>query len=1194
MKKALRKNFYMEIRHSLGRFLSIFFIVAIGCAFFSGIRASEPDMRYSGDAYFDEKNLMDIQVMSTMGLTEDDLDAIRAVDGVLDAEGSYATDVLCTIRGNQVAVHVMALQDKMNQVQLEDGRLPEKENECVIDADYLDGKNLKIGDKITLSSGTSDSLEDTLKTDTFTIVGTVSSPEYIAFHRGSTTIGNGSVSAFLCVPEKAFSLDVYTEITVQVEGAKEATAFTKEYEEHVDSVLKKVQAIKAEREQARYDEITSTAQEKVDEAQEELAQAEQDLADGKEEAEEELASAREKLDAVQKELERGRNQLAASKLELEQSRNLLISKQKELNQSKAQVEQGAQELSEKQIALTTLRNQLAQLKEQEESLEDQRQELLAQQTQMQQKKDELLKAKEELQQQAEDYQSAYQQIYQPLKQSYEELNTQYELLLQNYEALKEEYDRKQEAGEEDPELKAQLEQLEAEKTAMEEKLTEWKANLDKMELEAKAAEAEIQKNQTKIEAGLTQINEGLPAVEAGIAQIEAGIPVLQDNIQKLTDVLTQGDAAILTASRQIDQAKAQITSGQQQIDSGWQQISEGQKKIEEAQQQLSSGTKELEDGWAEYEEGRIEAQKKIEDGERQITEAREELAKAQQKIDDLEKPKWYVYDRNNLTEYSGYGDNADRMRAIGKVFPLIFFLVAALISLTTMTRMVEEERTQIGILKALGYGNASIVGKYLWYAILATLTGGVFGILIGEKIIPYIIITAYKILYRHMYDVVIPYNLYYAVTACAAALACTVIATLFSCMKELREQAAELMRPPTPKQGKRVFLERVPFIWKNLNFTWKSTVRNLVRYKKRFFMTVFGIGGCMGMMLFGFGLKDSISAIVPLQYEQIQLYDGDVILKEDVTEERNDVQKELDADKKVSVTAENLLKNIEVSSGESSQEVYLDVPKDVEAFKKFVVIRDRKTKEIYSLEDKGAILTEKAAKLLEVNVGDKLTIDTDDGEKTVLISAICENYMGHYLYMTSEVYEKTFGEAPDYNSIYYRTQDRTTEEAKDVGENVMKCDGTLSISYTTSLKKQVDHMLESLDIVIIVLIISAGMLAFVVLYNLNNINITERKRELATLKVLGFYDKEVSSYVYRENILLTLIGALAGLLIGKILHRFIVETVEIDSVMFGRNIDPPSFLYAFLLTVAFSLFVNGVMYFKLKKINMVESLKSVE
>lgn len=1197
MKKALRKNFYMEIRHSLGRFLSIFFIVAIGCAFFSGIRASEPDMRYSGDAYFDEKNLMDIQVMSTMGLTKDDLDAIRAVDGVLDAEGSYATDVLCTIRGNQVAVHVMALQDKMNQVQLEDGRLPEKENECVIDADYLDGKNLKIGDKITLSSGTSDSLEDTLKTDTFTIVGTVSSPEYIAFHRGSTTIGNGSVSAFLCVPEKAFSLDVYTEITVQVEGAKEATAFTKEYEEHVDSVLKKVQAIKAEREQARYDEITSTAQEKVDEAQDELAQAEQDLADGKKEAEEELASAREKLDAAQKELERGRNQLAASKLELEQSRNLLISKQKELDQSKAQVEQGAQKLSEKQIALTTLRNQLAQLKEQEESLEDQRQELLAQQTQMQQKKDELLKAKEELQQQAEDYQSAYQQIYQPLKKSYEELNTQYELLLQNYEALKEEYDRKQEAGEEDPELKAQLEQLEAEKTAMEEKLTELKANLDKMELEAKAAEAEIQKNQTKIEAGLTQINEGLPAVEAGIAQIEEGIPVLQDNIQKLTDVLTQGDAAILTASRQIDQAKAQITSGQQQIDSGWQQISEGQKKIEEAQQQLSSGTKELEDGWAVYEEGRIEAQKKIEDGERQITEAREELAKAQQKIDDLEKPKWYVYDRNNLTEYSGYGDNADRMRAIGKVFPLIFFLVAALISLTTMTRMVEEERTQIGTLKALGYGNASIVGKYLWYAILATLTGGVFGILIGEKIIPYIIITAYKILYRHMHDVVIPYNLYYAVTACAAALACTVIATLFSCMKELREQAAELMRPPTPKQGKRVFLERVPFIWKNLNFTWKSTVRNLIRYKKRFFMTIFGIGGCMALMVVGFGLKDCIYEIVSLQYEKVQFYDAATYMSDDISEEnRQQLHDYLDQNADIKETIEARMQKTDVKSASGKKTLYLMVPSDNEKIEDFLSFHSRTNKdEVYSLKKDEVILTEKMASLLNVKVGDELTIEDEDrGDQTVTVGAICENYMSHYLYLSPEKYEELYGVPAEYNTIIYSVKDGKDDQIEKIGTKLLSMDGVLNVSYTSSIEGRLDDMLRSLNLVIVVLIVSAGMLAFVVLYNLNNINITERQRELATLKVLGFYDGEVASYVYRENILLTIIGSVVGMVLGNLLHRYIILTVEVEEAMFGRQIHWQSYLYSFLFTVAFSLFVNWVMFYKLKKIDMVESLKSVE
>ena len=1186
-KKALRKDFYMEIRRSLGRFLSIFFIVAIGCAFFAGIRASEPDMRYSGDTYFDGKDLMDIQVLSTMGLTEDDLNAIRAVDGVKDAEGSYATDALCTVQGNQIAVHVMAQQAKMNQVQLEEGKLPEKENECVVDADYLDGKNLKIGDKITLSSGTSDSLEDTLKTNTFTIVGTVSSPEYIGFQRGSTTIGNGSVSAFLCVPEDAFSLDVYTEITLQVQGAKGLTAFTQEYEDKVDSVLKKVEAIKEEREQARYEEIVSKAQEKVDDARSQLEQAEQDLQNGKEEAEEELAQAREKLDAAQKELNQGRNQLTASKEELEQSRNLLVSKQEELNQTKAQLDQGAKELSEKQIALTTLRSQLAQLKEQKDSLESQKQQLTEQQVQMQQKQEELQKTQQLLQQKYEEYQTGYS----ALKQSYEELNTQHDLLEQKYEELKKQYEEKQEAGVEDPEMKAQLEQMLAEKTAMEAQLAESQAKLK----ETEALGTDLQVQLENVQDGLTEIEDGLQAVTEGISKIDVSLPMLQENEQKLTDVLAQGDTAILTASQQINAARLQITSGQKQIDSGWQQIKEGQKKIVDAEQQLSDGTKELEDGWAQYEEGRIEAQNKIEDGERQITEAKEELAKAQQKIDDLEKPTWYVYDRSNLTEYSGYGDNADRMRAIGEVFPLIFFLVAALISLTTMTRMVEEERTQIGTLKALGYGNLSIIGKYLWYAILATLTGGVFGILIGEKILPYIIITAYKIMYRHMDDVVIPYNLYYAVAACAAALVCTVFATLFSCMKELREQAAELMRPPTPKQGKRVFLERIPIIWRNLNFTWKSTIRNLIRYKKRFFMTVFGIGGCMGLMLVGFGLKDSISAIVPLQYEQIQLYDGDVILKEQATEEeKSEIQKKLDNDQTVAATAENLLKKVTVRAGKSSNEVYLDVPEDVEQFTQFVVLRDRKTKESYSLDDKGAILTEKMAKTLGVGAGDTLTIDTENGEKTVKISAVCENYMGHYLYMTPQVYEKTLGEEPVYNSIYYRTADRTTKEAKSVGENAMKCAGALSVSYTTSLKKQVDDMLESLDIVIVVLIISAGMLAFVVLYNLNNINITERKRELATLKVLGFYDREVSSYVYRENILLTIIGAVMGLLIGKLLHRFIIETVEIDSVMFGRNIDPSSFLYAFLLTVAFSIFVNGVMYFKLKKINMVESLKSVE
>ena len=451
-------------------------------------------------------------------------------------------------------------------------------------------------------------------------------------------------------------------------------------------------------------------------------------------------------------------------------------------------------------------------------------------------------------------------------------------------------------------------------------------------------------------------------------------------------------------------------------------------------------------------------------------------------------------------------------------------------------------------------------------------------------------------MYQHMNDIVIPYNLEYGLGAAAAALASTLLATIFSCYKELREQAAELMRPPTPKQGQRVLLERVKFIWKWLNFSWKASIRNLVRYKKRLFMTIFGIGGCMALMLVGFGLKDSIFAIVDIQYGEIQLYDGNIILSDDATEEeKSNITKELGKDSKMAGSTEGLLAQITVGNGEEQFDVYLDVPKNVEEFSEFVVLQDRITNGTYELDDSGAVLTEKMATELGVEPGDTITIhDEDKGDLEVEISAVCENYMGHYLYMTPTYYEKVYGEKPDYNSIFYKTSDRITEEAERIGEEALTLPGALSVSYTTDLREQVDNMLGALDEVIVVLIISAGMLAFVVLYNLNTINITERQRELATLKVLGFYNGEVAMYVYRENIVLTVLGAIFGIVLGKFLHGFIIVTVEIESVMFGRNIDLSSFVYGFLLTILFSLLVNGAMYFKLKKINMVESLKSVE
>ena len=1040
-KKALRKDFYMEIRRSLGRFMSIFFIVAIGCSFFSGIRASEPDMRYSGDAYFDEKNMMDIEVISTLGLTDDDLQAIKDVDGVSAAEGSYSVDVLCSEGDNQIAVHVMSLMPTMNQVQLEEGRLPEAENECAVDVDYLNESSLEIGDEITFSSGSDDDITDTLKTDTFTITGTVSSPNYISFQRGSTTIGNGSVAAFIVVPEDSFSLDVYTEIYAQVDGAKEMTAFTDAYDDRVQEAMDAIEAIQAEREQIRYDEIVDEANEALEDARQQVSDAETELEDGKAQAEAELADARQQLDDAQEEVDSGWQEIESSREQLESSRQQLVD-------SQAEVDQGQEELNTNIDALN-------------------------------------------------------QQI--------DELN-----------AAKEEYNSLAASGATD---------------------------------------------------------------DVTMATLNA----MYEEIQK-------GEAAIAQAQDQIDSAKAELESGQDQINSGWNQITAGEQELADAEAKLEEAEAEIADGWEEYYEGEAEAEAEIADGEQKIADAKEELADAENEINDIEMPEWYIYDRSNLPDYTGYGENADRMRAIGEVFPAIFFLVAALISLTTMTRMVEEQRTQIGTLKALGYERHSIAGKYLGYALLATVSGSVVGILFGEKVFPYIIINAYGIMYQHMNDIVIPYNLEYGLGAAAAALASTLLATVFSCYKELREQAAELMRPPTPKQGQRVMLERVKFIWKRLNFSWKASIRNLVRYKKRLFMTIFGIGGCMALMLVGFGLKDSIFAIVDIQYGEIQLYDGNIILSDDATEEeKSNIITTLEKDSKMAGSTEGILSQITVGNGDEWHDVYLDVPKNVEEFSEFVVLQDRVTNEKYELDDSGAILTEKMATELDVEPGDTVTIrDENRGDLEVEISAVCENYMSHYLYMTPAYYEKVYGEQPDYNSIFYKTADRITEEAERIGEEALTLPGALSVSYTTDLREQVDNMLGALDEVIVVLIISAGMLAFVVLYNLNNINITERQRELATLKVLGFYNGEVAMYVYRENIVLTVLGAVFGIVLGKFLHGFIIVTVEIESVMFGRNIDLSSFIYGFLLTILFSLLVNGAMYFKLKKINMVESLKSVE
>jgi putative ABC transport system permease protein len=1125
-KRAIRKDFYVEIHRSLGRFLSIFFIVAMGVAFFSGIRAGEPDMRYSGDAYFDRNNVMDLRVIGTLGLTEKDVEALKKTEGVESVEPGYSVDMLLNVEGNYKVLHVASILDNMNKYTVEEGRMPEKSGECLMDGDFLKAHGFKIGDKILLSSGTKDAVTDTLKTETFEIVGSGSSSMYFTYARGSSTVGNGEVSGFLGVIPEDFGLEAYTECYVSVKDAKALTAFTSKYNGKVEKVQKNIEGIADEQGKRRADEIR-------DEAKTELADAQEELDKGKKEAEEKLAEAKKQIDDGEKQLQEGKEQLEKANQELQNGKNKLYASQKEVDAAKKEISNGWNQYNS---------------------------------------------AKKEFDAQEADFKKQYDAGIAEIAKGEEELTKAWDA----FYSQKEEYDKGvtalAQAKEILSELLASLEsgilppeqvpQIQAQAEALKTEIAEKEPVLQEAGQQMNAAQATLEQKQQEADV---QFAEARKQLEQGKAAIEAGRQQLEASRKKLIS------------------GEEQAKKGQQQIDEGWSKIHDGEKEKTESEALIAENEEKLAQAKEEYEQGKIDAEQEIHDGE-------EKIKDAQQEINKIENAQWYVQDRSALPEYVGFGDNADRIRAIAKVFPILFFIVAALISLTTMTRMVEEQRTQIGTLKALGYGKLSIAGKYLNYALLATVGGSIFGVLFGEKVFPYIIVTAYKIMYTHVPDVVIPYNCEYGIMAAGAAILCTGLATFLACYKELASQPAVLMRPPAPKQGKRVFLERIPFIWKHLSFIWKSTIRNLIRYKKRFFMTVFGIGGCMALMIVGFGLRDSIFAIGKLQYGELQLYDGMVILNTDAEEEdKKEPIEYLSSEKAVSDIMEGYSKKITISKGKEEQEVYLSVPFDIEKNKEFQVFRNRITKKEFEMEKNSVILTEKAAQLLDVKKGDKIMLDDKDEKQAELrVTDICENYMEHYLYISPETYREIYGENMESNTIYFKMKDFDKKGLKEIGENILSKRGALNVTYTYNIQNQLDDMLESLDIVIVVLIISAGLLAFVVLYNLNNINITERKRELATIKVLGFYDKEVSAYVFRENILLTIIGVAVGVVLGSMLHRFVIVTVEIDSVMFTRIIENISFVLSAALTCLFSFLVNAVMYFKLKKIDMVESLKSVE
>ena len=1355
--KALRKEFWMEIRKSKSRFISILLIVALGVAFFSGIQASSPDMRYSGDAYYDESSLMDIKVVGTMGLTSDDVSSIESIDGIESAEGAWSADVMCGEGQKQKVLHIESINDTVNKLDVQEGRLPEKSGEIFLDSTFASTNEYKVGDKVALRE---DGDSPLLVTTEYTVVGTGRSPLYISFNRGNTTLGTGEVNGFGYVLPEDFDQEIYTQIYVTVHGAKGLTSYTDGYENLIVKIKDRVENIADDRCQIRLAAVKADAQEEINDAQKKLD-------DGKKEADEKLADAKEELDKGEKDLEDGRQeyedgksqledakteladgkkQLEDAKTELTDGKNQLEDAKAQLADGKSQLESARSQLSSSKSQLDTARSQLddgwsqvnaakaqladgqaqldsaqkqvtsglaeleenqktldenkakladgkAQIEAGEQQLEAAKQTLTTKQSELDQSKAEITAGQQQIESTRTQLNAQKQQITDGLSQvsageaqlqdgisalesakaQLTELQSQLEIVRASYNAALENPDASQE---EIDILAAQVSALEEQEAAVSQQIQASEAQIESQRQQLAATRSELESGLAAVEDGLSQLsqkeselNAGLEQITAGQAQIDAGWIQIQEqentlaaskaeieageqelekgqkqlkaakkklskaqkeidsnaetlaagqaeldaNVAKLNDSEAQYASGLEqnhSGARQIAENEAKLTSGEQEIAEneakladgekeiadnekkladGEKEITDNEKKLQDAAKDLKKGEKDLADGKKEYED----AQKDAED---EIAENQQKLDDAKKELEDLEKPEWMVTDREDLPEYTDYGDNADRLRNIGQVFPVIFFLVAALISLTTMTRMVEEQRTQIGTLKALGYKKSAIAAKYICYAFFATLLGSVLGMLIGEKIIPYIIITAYGIMYHNVANTIsIDYQPGFALIASAASVVCTVGATLFASGKELQETPASLMRPPAPKEGKRVLLERFTFIWKHLSFSWKSTIRNLFRYKKRLIMTVFGIAGSMGLMLVGFGLQDSISDIAAIQYRELQHYDGMVIEDSDATEEEHEELFEyMKENEQIAHCNRVQMTKISAPKGSSNISIYLFVPESLSEFAKDVTLKNRITGETYELTDEGAAISEKTASLLGLKVGDMIPLKKGDKEYKVRVAVITENYMSHYLYMTPRVYEQTFGEKPEYENIVFTMQEDCKDDLEMAGTRILAYPGALSISYTSSLASQVDRMLSTLDAVILVLIVSAGMLAFVVLYNLNNINITERQRELATLKVLGFYDGEVSQYVLRENVILTVLGIMFGAVFGILIHRYVITTVEVDAVMFGRNIKPLSFLYSGILTSIFSIVVNGVMHFKLKTIDMVESLKSVE
>lgn len=1088
MKKALLKDSVKEIKNTYKRFLSILLMAFLGVGFFAGLKASSPDMIDTIDKFYKQQNVYDIEVLSTLGLTNEDIEALKKIESIDNVYGGYSKDVVLDIENIEFVTKLIS-NDNVNKIVLKEGKMPENSDECLVEAGLLNRTGKQIGDVLQINETDDNKI---IKQPELKIVGVMQSPLYISRDKGTSKLGSGKVDYIIYCNKDNFDSEIYTQIYATL--SQEIKTSSKEYDNYVKDVTDKIEDIKEERQKARYDNLIKEATEKL-----EVAQNEFDIE--KADAQQKIKEAEEKIQNGKDEINKNENTIKSNKEKAD----------REFKQAENQIILAKQEISKNEQEF------VAKKQESEKSF------LTAENT------------KKEL-----------QTNLNTVNESINELQVQHNQIIE---------------GLRNPNITEELKQ-----------------------------------------------------------QLEAQMLVLEDSLKALqTNKVTLG-TGIMQIENQISQGKSEIQSVQSQIDNAKKEIQNNEKKLkstkeityaelEFAQSKLNVAKSEIQEAEIELDTNKIEFEEKIQ-------EAETKLADARNKISEIEKPEWYILDRNANIGYNSYIKDTKNIENIATVFPIVFFIVATLISLTSMTRMVEEQRVQIGTLKALGYNKLQIASKYIIYASLACILGGISGMCIGFILLPKVVWMMYSMMYT-IDEFVVSFNILYGGVGLGLICVCIIGATITTILKELKYNPSELMRPKSPKLGKRVLLEKIPFIWKRLSFSRKVTIRNIFRYKKRFLMTIFGICGCTALILTGFGIRDSISRILTDQYGRINKYDIQISLKTGLENELKDrLVQELQEKEEIQNLIEvyimsgslsnnqtiNNVNNNNISNNDSNvqEEVQIIIPNDKGELSDFINIFDVNTKQKVELQDDQIYITQKVAELIGVKQGDIVILkDKDDVRKDVKVGAIVENYIYHYVYMTKDMYKQLYGADKDdvYNTnsiCIINKQNSSENEIDDMVKEILLKNEVASITRTDSISGMMNDMMSSLNYVVIILIVSAGLLAFVVLYNLANVNMSERIRELATIKVLGFYDKEVYSYVSRETVLLAIIGIAVGIVAGYFLNSFVLATCELDMLKFSTKINVESYLYSILITWGFTMIVNMVTYFALKKINMIESLKSIE